>query len=132
MTESLEELCRRLEHWETERWAADAVLQHELLTSTVVDPCCGTGIMTEAAKRAGYQDVLAFDIHDWGYAGTQMLDWLSDGPRPDWSEATAFLNPPFKKAAQFVKKCLELNFREIVCYERFSWFESGGRADFWD
>lgn len=29
MTESLEALCRELEHFETSKWAADAILPHK-------------------------------------------------------------------------------------------------------
>lgn len=45
------------EYLQTDQWAIDAILRAEILTSIVVDPCCGDGRMAEAARKlvAGHQ-----------------------------------------------------------------------------
>jgi len=136
--ETLKELAIRLEHFETPQWAADKILEHELLSEVVIDPCCGTGVLSKAAIKAGSRDVRSFDIHDWGYVWTNVVDFLNldqewhclftDRP----SGATVFMNPPFSLACDFVEKAFELGARKIVCFQRFAWWESKGRREFWD
>lgn len=132
MTETLEETARRLEAFETPQWAIDAILGVELLTETVVDPCCGRGAMAIAAQKRGYQ-VWPNDIHDWGYP-CRLSDFLTD---PGYCSQTArditiFMNPPFSLAEQFVLKAKKLGARKIVCFQRFAWWESQRRKKFWD
>lgn len=125
MTENLTDLCKRLEHWETDPWAPEAILRCEILTHRVIDPCAGTGIMTLAARRHGY-DVRPLDIHDWGFPIVKA-DWLNIDPSSflgrQVKEATVFMNPPFSKAEAFVEKAFEYGARKIVCFNKFSWWE---------
>ena len=126
---SFEALCKELEHWETPRWAVDEILQRELLTRDVLDPCCGTGVLTDAARDHRYT-VTPCDIHDWGFLGTQVCDFLSEPVIP----ARAFsvlMNPPFSKATEFVEQAFALGARKVLCFQRFAWWESDRRADFW-
>lgn len=124
VSESFEEKCARLEHWETDRWAARAVLRKELLTALVIDPCVGTGIMAEEAKAVGYH-VAPFDIEPWGYPGTMINDFLN--PKPHVAvmvkNETVFMNPPFSLAEQFVDMAFQMGARKIVCFQRFDWYE---------
>lgn len=132
--ETLEQKCRRLEHFETPEWAAQAILDKEILTKVVLDPCTGTGILADAAKGRGYTP-LAIDINDWGYPGTMIEDFLSIDAE-GWSSPdmpfSIFMNPPFSKAVQFVEKGFELGARKIVCFQRFAWWESRARREFWE
>ncbi len=134
MTETLEETARRLEAFETPQWAIDEILKVELLTHLVDDPCCGRGIMTESARALGYE-VWPSDIHDWGYPCT-IANFLQPdvGVSPMWQivDHTIFMNPPFSLAEQFVLRAKELGARKIVCFQRFSWWESQRRKKFWD
>lgn len=131
------ELCKRLGHYETDPWAARAILQKEALTRFVVDPCVGTGILAETAKEAGSR-VLSYDIHNWGYKDTIVADWLDDyfleryENREGFAGYTCFMNPPFEKAEEFVEKAFERNFDKIICFQRFAWYESRDRKNFWD
>lgn len=128
----LTELCKKLEHFVTPRWAVDEILKHELLTPIIVDPCCGTGVLTEAALAAGYKPV-TFDIQDWGYQCI-VLDFLSKNAGVDaiLSGNAVLMNPPFSKAAEFVEKALEKGARKVICFQRFAWWESQKRKEFWD
>lgn len=122
-------LCKKLEHYESDNWSPDVILKHERLTDIVVDPCTGSGILAEAAKRRGY-DVVAFDIHDWGYPDTVIQNWLECSPLP-FEEFSVMMNPPFSKAVQFVKQALKLGAKRVLCYQRFSYWESATRKKFW-
>lgn len=125
------ELSIALEHFETPRWAVDAILKKEILNRIVVDPCCGTGVLSESAKDSGYSTV-PYDIYDWGYEGTIIQDFL-EAKADDYSDApfTILMNPPFSKAEEFVRKAFEIGARKVVCFQRFAWFESRSRRNFW-
>lgn len=126
-----------LEHFHTPEWAAKAILKKEVLTNVVLDPCCGTGVLTDAVREQGYAPIW-LDIHDWGYHGTQVRDFLKV-PKigmPSWAYRSGigfsvFMNPPFSKACEFVEKSFELGARKIVCFQRFAWWESAERKEFW-
>src|SRR6476661_3503172 len=112
--ESFEEKCARLEHWETDPWAAKAILKKEILTHLVIDPCVGSGVLTEAAKEAGYH-VAPFDIEPWGYPGTMINDWLAPAPHvvEMVKHETVLMNPPFSESEAFVDMAFEMDARKI-------------------
>ena len=124
------ELAKQAECFETPEWAAKAILDVEIFTQNVVDPCCGAGVLSKAAKKAGY-GVVAFDLHDWGHH-PGGIDFLED-VRGTYSVegATVFMNPPFSLAVEFVERCFELGARKVVAFQRFAWWESQKRTDFW-
>lgn len=136
-----EELCKSLEHFETPAWAIEAILDVELFSDIVWDPCTGTGCMAAAANARGYK-TLATDIHDWGHLSaygqpiTKTFDFLGEGHRDFWTDQdgdlTIFMNPPFSKAERFVKVAHDLGARKIVCFQRFAWWEAAIRRHFWE
>ena len=132
---TFEEQAKAAEFWETPPWAADAILRAELLTPYVWDPCCGAGIVSEAASRAGYS-VLSTDLHTWGYGAADETgrDFLASAlpPRFEAGAFAVFMNPPFSLAVEFVKHARALGARKIVCFQRFAWWESDERQSFWD
>ncbi len=131
----LEQLAKALEAYETPRWAAERILDVELLTRNVVDPCVGRGVLAEAAKARGY-DVISQDVYDWGYADLSLLvDWTGHDSLPSHlyeEDFTVFLNPPFSLTCDFVRKCFQYGARKVVCFQRFSWFESQERRAFFE
>ena len=128
------ELAKAAEAYETPRWAVEAILQVELLTHTVVDPCAGRGVMGVVAAELGYE-VMERDKYDWRAPGVlqgDFLEWGRAGDEKAISGNTVLMNPPFSLAQQFVERCFELGARKIVCFQRFAWWESAGRRDFWE
>jgi predicted RNA methylase len=130
--ESLTEKCKRLEFYETDLWAARAILKREILTRVVIDPCCGHGVLGDAAFEAGYE-VIYYDIEDWGHEHTNICDFLnpSENIKRSVPENTILMNPPFSKAVEFVEQAFALGARKIVVFQRFSWWESAERMEFW-
>ncbi len=140
--ETPEQLAKRLEAFETPEWAIEAILDVEIMSGLVWDPCLGKWAMAEAAMRRGYR-VIASDIHTWQRPsnGVPIVhDFLNDDPANlhkggDYyithDGMTVFMNPPFSLAEEFVRKAHEIGARKIICFQRFSWWESAGRRDFW-
>ena len=42
-----------VECYETPEWAVEAILDAEMMTTLVIDPCCGRGVLAEAAAERG-------------------------------------------------------------------------------
>ncbi len=138
---TLEQRAKKLEAFETDQWAADAIMEVELFTPFVVDPCVGTGMLARSARAAGYS-VLTNDIFDWSKVldcapPDHIGDWLNrfepiapfiDGRKGKW---TAYMNPPFQTACEFVDRAFDLGARKVVCFQRWAWRESDERADWW-
>lgn len=125
--QELTALCKKYEHFETPQWAIDAILEKEELIGCVLDPCCGDGRLTKAAEELGY-DITAMDIHNWGFQETWVKDFLTTTDIYD----SILMNPPFSLATKFVEHSFKLGAEKIICFQRFAWYESKGRRDFWD
>jgi hypothetical protein len=138
--ESLMALCKRVEAFETPRWAIEALLDVELTTRFIVDPCAGTGIIPAVVElKTGIQAILAHDIVPWKYRTPEAMKWkgpigpldfLKD-PMPSLVGATVIMNPPFSKACEFVDRARNLGARKIMCFQRQAWRESMGRRAWW-
>ena len=125
------ELVKKYELFETPAWAAEAILDKEMLTERVIDPCVGTGVLSDAAKNR-HHVVDSYDIHNWGYRGTIVKDFLSENfPAVYMKQVAVLMNPPFNKAEEFVRKALVADARKVICFQRFAWWESNKRRDFW-
>jgi len=126
-----EDLARASESFETPPWAVEAILAVEPLTRTVIDPCCGTGVLAKAADAMGHR-TFAMDKYSWGYGSTGQ-DFLEENYL--WKEipgATVLMNPPFSLATDFVEKAFECGAKKIICFQRFAWYESARRRGFWE
>ena len=134
--DTLEDLCKRLEAFETPRWAIEAVLDVELTTSYILDPCCGLGAIGEVCRDA-YLSVEERDIENWTVlmpgrcrAGLVVEDFFDR--RTSLDAVTVIMNPPFTHAELFVDHAKRLNARKIICFQRQAWRESARRRHWWE
>jgi len=118
----MKELAIKLEGYETPAWAARRILDVEIMTPDVLDPCVGFFMMTNAAEKCGY-NVITIDVYSWD--STRSPDHLQDFLTwvGDLSNTTVFMNPPFSLACDFVDHARVLNARKIICFQRFAWRE---------
>ena len=129
--QNLKELSKKFEHYETPKWAVEAILDKEFLLPNVIDPCTGTGVLTKAARARNHL-VCAVDIHDWGFPLTCRGDFLQmSPPEPDLA-FDMLMNPPFSKAVAFVKKSFEIGARKVVCFCPMTWWTSKSRRQFFN
>lgn len=138
-------LAKKAEWYETPVWAAERVLDVELLTPLVVDPCAGRGVLGNALIAKGYdpQNIIETDLNEWPGQESRVIapiDFLGAGyhqrilpmiagERRDFS---VMMNPPFSHATEFVERSLAMGARKILMFQRFSFLESSARRDFWD
>ena len=72
------------------------------------EPAVGDGRIADVLRAAGY-DVVGSDIHDYGWSGTYLIDFLRFRQWPFRELAGAIVtNPPFDIAREFVVRALEL------------------------
>jgi hypothetical protein len=134
---SLEELCKRLEAYATPRWAVESILDVELTTRDVLDPCAGLGVMGEVCMERGLR-VQALDVQDWRehFPGVFMavepviIDFFN--LRTEIPDRTVIMNPPFSLAEKFVDHARALGARKVICFQRQAWRESAARRLWWD
>jgi hypothetical protein len=72
-------------------------------SASLLDPCCGIGQIAGAAKRAGY-NVIAADLHDRGYPGCQIQNFLDRKSVPP----SVVGNPPFNAVEAFARHGLNI------------------------
>lgn len=108
--------------YETPAVAVRALLDAEWIPAKVWEPACGPGAIVEALRATG-RKVVPSDLHDYGCNGQAVLDFLAA------KRALAdciVTNPPYKDAAAFVEKALELCPRVIMLL-RLAFLESERR-----
>ncbi len=132
-------LALAAECYETPEWAVEAILDVEMMTTLVIDPCCGRGVLAEAAAERGHR-VDAFDLYDWGY-GSSPVDFLAwrfitggdagggaGGAPAPW---TCLMNPPFTRAAAFAEHALAQGAHKVMLFQRLALWQSRRRRAFW-
>lgn len=134
--ETLTDLCKRLEAFQTPVWAIDAVLDVELTTPYLLDPCSGLGVIGWTCRQR-LLDVTEIDIEDWSdhfpglaHGDPLISDFLKH--EEDLRFHTVIMNPPFSLAEAFVDRARELGARKIICFQRQAWRESGTRRKWWE
>lgn len=129
--EQAQAFAEAAECWETQEWAVHGILDVELLTPTVIDPCCGPGVISEIAAQHRYH-VRSTDLHDWGYGEVRDADFLADDYPIPVAGHTVMMNSPFSIACEFIDKAWERGARKVVAFQQFAWRESVERSAWWE
>lgn len=147
MNPSLTQICKDLDAYETPRWAVEALLDVEILTGDVFDPCFGLGGIARVVCKN--HDVTCLDINaceafEDVHADRYQLPFLYVGDfLGDAGEAfmnrggvyptgrTVIMNPPFSLACEVVDRDKALGARKIICFQRQAWRESESRREWW-
>lgn len=136
--EHLTDICKRLEAYATPRWSIEAVLDVELTTRCIFDPCAGLGVIGEVCREQSLE-VEELDIEDWRDHFPAISALAKNFRRRDFfeeqcdlSSLTVLMNPPFSKACEFVDQAMKFNARKIICFQRQAWRESAGRREWWE
>ena len=135
----LTDLCKEAEAYETDKWVVPAILEVEILTPDVIEPCAGLNHLVKPLLDANY-NVRALDLFDWRQYfpadrfaieyPPELINWFDFDE--DLRGKTVFMNPPFSLACEFVDHARNLGARKIICFQRQAWRESGGRRKWWE
>jgi hypothetical protein len=133
------------ERWVTE-WLIDALkpswpsswASYGTVPGGVVwEPACGTGLMAEVLVERGY-DVLATDIHDYGYFRMHGVQDFFAVEAVDPRIVAIVTNPPYSQAERFIRHALTLlkpqfgmGCGKVCMLLRNEYDCAGGRSDLW-
>ena len=116
-----------LDWFPTPCWATRALCEHiiDIRDSDVWEPACGEGHMARPLGEYA-RSVLASDVHPYGYGGVRdFLIPMQGDPRPDWT----ITNPPFRLAAEFVARGLDVSNQGVAVLVRSVFIESVTRYE---
>jgi hypothetical protein len=96
--------------YETPAWVTHALFQSEKLFHHLYEPACGTGailrVLGQYGKASGSEiSEASVAICKEGGLDAEVLDYLSETTPPFFGDVV--MNPPYKHAAEFVRKALE-------------------------
>lgn len=122
---------RKDDLYETPPEAVAALLRVENLPGVIWEPACGPGSIVRVLRASGRQ-VYATDLVDYESVDQDETGWdfLMETQLP-LGVAAIVSNPPFKNAATFVRKALDLCPR-VAMLMRLAFLESAGRSDILD
>jgi len=110
----------------TPAWAINAILKRESLFGQVLDPGCGTGNISVALMKRGYdkKQIISMDLNDHGF-GLTGVDFLKEHTLFD----NIIMNPPFNLFNEFLIHALNMATDKVVVFARINCLESQGRYD---
>jgi hypothetical protein len=114
-------------------WATDALLRLPFFSPIKVawDPCCGSGNIVRAGRRAGL-DMIGSDIADRGLDGQLLLDFRKQKRMLGDADAIIF-NPPYgsaRLAKEFIAHARSLKPKLVAAFVENRFLASAGRYDF--
>lgn len=128
-----ERIREKHDYYATEPKAVEELLKVEDFSPCVWECACGEGHISEVLIKHGY-DVLNTDLIDRGYINQHAtLDFL-DCNATGRNEYDIITNPPYKHAAEFVSRALEIS-REgtkIAMLLKIQFLESERRGKLFD
>lgn len=95
--------------YQTHEVASQALLHHERVPHMIWEASCGPGRLARVLRRAGHE-VITTDLIDYNSPDQDAsgFDFLQQTDVPVRGIDCTVQNPPFSKAALFVKKAIEL------------------------
>lgn len=108
------------------QWCDDALFAAEPFNGCIVDPCCGTGRILDAARRAGYQ-TYGFDIKDRKRNPAHAFI-LGNCFECDDVHDNIVSNPPYLYDDEFLKLALARSSFKTAVLLRAQWANAGTRS----
>jgi hypothetical protein len=96
----------------------------------VAAPAAGTGQGIVLPLRAAGLTVIASDVADYGCPACEIVDFFTMKTAPRGAKIAVF-NPPFIRAAEFIRHALTL-FPLVISLGRLAFLESEARSDLID
>lgn len=110
-----------IDYYETPVWAVEKLLEKEVFSEFILEPCCGGGAIAKTLEDYGH-NVLSTDIRtDDGIYGLPGVDFFAAEFNPI---ANIITNPPYFCADEFVKLSLDIATDKVAMLLKLSFLES--------
>lgn len=106
-------------------WIVRALFEAEPFAGSIWDPACGRGTIPTVAAEYGLQ-CAASDLHDRGYAGARVHDFLRPWLQTDHAIVS---NPPYAPLRAFVDRALEVSNGHVAVLARLAFLEGIKRRE---
>ena len=88
----------------TPKYVIEALLDNETFEGMIWEPTVGKGNIVDTLKDYGYKNLFASDIKDYGYTGTQIIDFLNPMAKNyPHAPANIITNPPYSLSKIFME-----------------------------
>jgi len=102
--------AREEREWYVEnRWCSRRLFEEEPFEGDVLDPCCGSGRVVEAAREAGLE-ARGCDVVDRGFPYYSVCDFLKSGMTAD----NIVMNQPFEFSEEFARQAHRRSLRKVA------------------
>jgi hypothetical protein len=102
-----------------------AMVEREFFKGPIMEPACGTGMITDVLRKAGYRDIVSSDLHYHGF-GVGGIDFLKESGPVD----NIVTNPPFEIYDEFISHALSIYRKKIAVVARLGFL--GGQQRYHD
>jgi hypothetical protein len=112
--------------YETPKWAVECLLRRESFEGSILEPCCGQGVISKVLRDYGYT-VISSDIRD-----TENIDGDKgkDLFNINKSYSNIITNPPYSKINEIVKHFSTIYNKKMALILRLDFLESMSRYEF--
>lgn len=114
-------------------YATEAILDHEKLAGTILEPACGEGHISKVLmERYPNSKIVSTDLvqreDKFGCNVRGGVDFLSN----EYNERfdNVITNPPFSLAKEFVEKGLQITNDKVIMFAKIQFLEGQQRKDF--
>lgn len=91
----------------TPEWATKLLLENESFDGEILEPCCGTGAISEVLKVAGYT-VKSSDIKNYEYGEAKDLFSITE------QQENIITNPPFSQTSKVKRHLLSITKKKLA------------------
>jgi hypothetical protein len=113
--------------YKTPYWGTKSLILNETFNGNILEPCCGSGEMSEVLKEIN-TNVISSDLIYRGYDGSSVKDFLSDIDYPlNIKYDNIITNPPFNLAEEIFTKAYKLSNEKVCLLLRTAFLESSSR-----
>lgn len=121
------------DYYATEPKAVEELLKVESFSPCVWECACGEGHISKVLEKHGY-DVLSTDLINRGYIKQQATLNFLDNDMSNKNEYDIVTNPPYKYAAEFVERALEISKEgtKVAMLLKIQFLESERRGKLFD
>lgn len=115
-----------IDFYQTPEWAIRKLLDKEIFTGEILEPCSGSGAISKVLESVGYK-VYSQDLREddnvYGEKGVDFFEF-------EGSFSNIVTNPPYFCAKEFIEKSLDISSGKVAMLLKLNFLEGAKRYEF--